>query len=104
METRVAGHSTMGSEREPSMRRSSEVTRNVALTCASTRSPGRASYVWFRRYEEFGGRRSPESPLTAAREPKNHSRGGRRQDHLSAPELPLRAAQDRDVWRAASGI
>ena len=47
--------------------------------------------------------REPAGPLfTPACEPKDHSGGGRRQDHLPAPELPLRrpcAVPKRDALR-----
>ena len=79
------------------IRHAQEVTGNVSKTCRYYGITRQAYYKWLPRYE--AGRRSRRCG-TAARgrtEPERHPGRGRGQDRLPAPDLPLRAPQDRDV-------
>jgi transposase-like protein len=76
-----------------------EVTGNVAMTCRYYGISRTVYYRWLRRYREQGldGLREV---LATAPQPQRHPCRRRRQDPLSAPELPFRARQDRDVPQA----
>ena len=77
-----------------------EVSGNVAATCRYYGISRRRFYMWQRRYEDDGvdGLRDRSSaPLHC---PNAHPTRGGRQDHLPAPALPLRAAEDLDVPEA----
>ena len=82
------------------LRHAEEVTGNVAATCRYYGISRPAFYMWLRRYEEHGEAACGTGLERPRTQPERDPRRGRRQDHLPAPELPLRAAEDLDVPQA----
>ena len=83
------------------IRHAQEVTGNVsARRAATTGSPGRPTTSGCGGTRAGGLAALRDGSSTAAHEPERHPGGGRGQDRLPAPDLPLRAAQDRDVPQA----
>ena len=82
------------------LRHAEEVTGNVSATCRYYGISRQVFYKWRRRFEdERRGR--PAGPVIGAAALAERDQGrGRRQDHLPAPALPLRAAEDLDVPQA----
>ena len=89
-----------GGQRLAIIRHAQEVTGNVSKTCRYYGITRQAYYKWLRRYEEHGVG-GPAGPRDGPRRARTRPAGrGGRQDRLPAPDLPLRAAQDRDVPQA----
>ena len=76
-----------------------EVDGNVARTCRYYGISRPTYYKWLRRYEELGTR-AFGTPRAGHTQPERDEDRGGRQDHLPAPALPLRPAQDLDVPQA----
>ena len=82
------------------LRHAEEVTGNVAATCRYYGISRPTFYKWLHRYEEHGEEGLRDRSSAPLHSPERDQGRGRRQDHLPAPALPLRAAQDLDVPQA----
>ena len=67
-----------------------EVTGNVAMTCRYYGISRQVYYRWKRRYEEQGVDGLRDLSRRPHHQPQRHPRRRGGQDHLPAPELPLR--------------
>ena len=83
------------------IRHAQEVTGNVSKTCRHCGITRQACYKWRRRYEAGLDHRVARRLVGAPHEPSGDQRRCGRQGRLPAPDLPPRAAQDRDVPHCA---